>query len=98
MAKYQLIISFKCDRCGEETQYVNTADKIYRDGPSCYDIRGVNGAHNVAEPTYVGPHSVILCEKCRKEYNDLISMGEKIVLTMRDSFLTSKQTKSDRED
>ena len=98
MAKYNVIVSFTCDRCGEETRYINTADRIRKHSSTEYNICGVNGTYQVIDPIYVGPQTVLLCEECREAYRDVVSMSEKMAQTMRDSFLNSKKTESDRED
>lgn len=98
MDNYRVDISFKCDRCGAETHYVSSANRVTRASSSRYDIFCDKSSHEIRQPIYVGPGTVMLCDECKRAYDDLVEISKNMQTTMLDTFLTAKKTKSDRED
>lgn len=98
MANYTIDISFKCDRCGMVSHYVSDADRVSRASSTRYDIICEETFSEIRQPVYIGPGTVMLCNECKRAYDDLIEISKNMQTTMIDTFLTARKTKSDRED
>ncbi len=98
MANYTIDISFKCDRCGMVTHYVSDADRVDRASSTRYDIICDETFKKIRQPLYIGPGTVMLCNECKRAYDDLMEINKNMKTTMIDTFLNVRKTKSDRED